>query len=62
MIVGNEEQVLYSIVARWAGSSHDNRVWWSSAAKDWIEHSGFMVAGLHFLHVEYLICIGAINV
>jgi hypothetical protein len=37
MIIGNEEQLIYSVVARWAGSTNDSRVWHSAKSRLWTE-------------------------
>jgi len=45
-VIGNEEKVIYNLVSRWSGSTHDARVWANSAAKRWTEERpDFLIAG-----------------
>ena len=47
-VIGNEEKLIYNLVSRWAGSTHDARIWANSAAKGWIEDAqDFLLAGKH---------------
>ena len=45
-IVGNEKKLITNLVARWAGSTHDSRIWNNSNVKNWIEQQNdFMIVG-----------------
>jgi hypothetical protein len=47
-ILGNETKKICNIVARWAGSTHDARVWNNCNAKVWMDqHPEYMIAGSH---------------
>jgi hypothetical protein len=48
-IVANHRHQIYSITARWAGSTHDSRIWRASSFKEWFEDisntNRFLIAG-----------------
>lgn len=45
-IIGNETKMILNLVARWAGCTHDSRIWSNSNAKNQIEQQNeFVITG-----------------
>jgi hypothetical protein len=48
-IIGNDTRMILNLVARWAGCTHDARIWANSNAKNWIEQQDdFLIAGYYY--------------
>ena len=61
-ILGDEKKKIRNIVARWAGSTHDARIWSNCDAKRIFENqSEFMIAGKVHLSATANLLSGANN-